>query len=326
MDTYKEKYIRYKNKYLELKDQIGSGLVLCPYCDIRINSVYVVDHIRINHNITLTQEQVNKMIKDKKKQSKGPPLELPPLQLLDQEWYTDGAAAAPAAPAAESAAAPAVAAPAVAPAVRVPLDVFDKLYMDENPELYLLPPIAREARIVHARSLLPLLKLSPAFPEDTYPDVLHFDLKSIPLQLLFESPANLPAIAFEVGNLYKCVYCGLEFNRYYLAKHLLSEHSMIINLEDLYFIKTFFETYDNENENKKYMIAKIHKKILERDTLLLPIELPTLPAPEALDMDLPPPPEALDMDLPPPPEQLESMLTPDYLDDLFLTETPGDYS
>ncbi len=188
MNSYKEKYLKYKIKYLELKEQSAGTLTKCPLCDMYLDDKILLNHIHHIHNVhnnvhnneTSTQEDFAPLT---------PPM--PPME------YSG-------------------------PAIALPVK------------------------------------------EST--DILDFELTSIPLLLLFDSIKHLP-IAYET-HMMNCVYCGLEFNRYNLAKHLLSRHPMIINLEDLDFIKTIIPTEGPGNEVHKYIINKIQRKIEERDRQL----------------------------------------------------------
>jgi hypothetical protein len=65
MDIYKDKYIKYKIKYNELKMQEGGALIICPYCNNKIHHMRALEHISFVHNIILTQEQLNQILKQK---------------------------------------------------------------------------------------------------------------------------------------------------------------------------------------------------------------------------------------------------------------------
>ncbi len=467
MATYKEKYIKYKNKYLELKEQIGGTIMLCPYCNTRIYHTKALEHIEMIHNIPLTKEQLQIILKQRENSNKklggkynvkceycnniftgigslsyhmfikhydnitydnfnfidnnvftrdlgknhknrikfveleikfnkiqySPDMDKEQLANIDEiearrrsrvtktkrqrrtfplqdtellDLETLATRVAPAAPLSDDSSFPPAAPllddesfPTAAPLLddesfptAAPLlddesfqlggPLLDEEWDDDNaideqfdffsdPDLYLSPSNAQAAPTTfNASSALVASDddSSHSFLQDTYSDILIFDLKSIPFVLLFNEEKD--ELKFE-SNLYKCVYCGLEFNRYYLAKHLLDKHSMIITLIDLNFIKTVVLSNTNDeldNEVKKHIIAKIKTKILQRDELLLPIlTFPVAPAASAASaaQAAPVAPAAL-------PYQVEPVLSEldlhrsryNDFDDLFLTETPYD--
>ncbi len=59
MSTYKEKYLKYKQKYIQLKNQIGGSI--CPFCYKRITTFEkLVEHIRLNHNMEISEDEIKK--------------------------------------------------------------------------------------------------------------------------------------------------------------------------------------------------------------------------------------------------------------------------
>jgi hypothetical protein len=345
MDTYEEKYIKYKIKYNQLKEQVGSGLLVCPYCNNKIYHTKALEHIRIEHNSILTPEQLRQIVKDREKAAKGPggkynftckycdkiihskaelsfhliakhfdliteedfnlidsyisnaelkksltsrnkfveleikfnkieyfpdtdkeqlanldeiisrkqsrttknrkrsrrdidlPAELPPFDDL----FTPEAAAA-------------------AANIELPqLDFFDEemTEQDDYPDTPFAGATAVDAAAAAAAS-------------GVNTDASNFELNKIPIDLLFESSDFLP-IVYEPVNM-NCLYCGLPFNRYNLAKHLLARHHPVINMDDLEFIKKVIPTGGPLQLRISHIILKIQRQIIERDRLMQNIQ------------------------------------------------------
>ncbi len=391
MDTFKEKYIKYKIKYNQLKEQVGSAAIICPYCNNKILPTKALEHIRIEHNIILTQEQFNEIVKARAKAAKAPggkysikckycdkivsskgilsfhilskhfdSITEDDFNLIDN-YISDKE----------------LTKSLISRKKFVELEIrfnkiiflpgMDKEMLADNDEIisrrkvrlnrnnrhakrYVEPNDQFEQLEAIAANLLPQLEFSDEETDDAGPAAAaaypvpaaaaaypaaaagtsDFELNNIPIDLLFE-PSDFLPIAYESENM-KCIYCGLSFNRYKLAKHLLARHHPVINMNDLEFIKSVIPAGGPHQLRISNIILKIQRKIIERDeqTQNIQFRLPNIDLTnnddvlenqfsENLFPDVFPPPQSPLL----PVEATENKEFNDYLDYL-LTETPED--
>ncbi len=66
MDSYKEKYIKYKIKYEQLKEVIGGAITFCPICNARLTTLKkVFEHVKLDHNMDITIDDLRKLVQQK---------------------------------------------------------------------------------------------------------------------------------------------------------------------------------------------------------------------------------------------------------------------